>query len=79
MLGDVRAMEYLLREAANREWNQAKRMEFFAPECQISQHQSTGLKRSEECSDIRHGDSEFGVWRLSSWFLLLLWPSISSL
>jgi hypothetical protein len=59
---DVRAMEYLPRKAANREWNQPKRTKFVAAECQIYQQQSQDERswRSEECFDTGHGgDLEF--------------------
>ena len=59
---DVRAMEYLPRKAANREWNQPKRTKFVAAEYQIYQQQSQDERswRSEECFDTGHGgDLEF--------------------
>jgi hypothetical protein len=34
---DVTAIDYLPRKAANREWNQPKRMKFVAAECQTWQ------------------------------------------
>ena len=37
-------MGYLPRRAANREWNQPKRMKLVAAECQMCQQQSTGMK-----------------------------------
>jgi hypothetical protein len=52
---DARAMGYMLRKAANREWNQPSRKQLL---------QSTKMKeerRSEDCFDISHGDVEFGV------------------
>ena len=52
---DARAMGYMLRKAANREWNR--------PE-ESSLLQSTKMKkewRPEDCFDISHGDTEFGV------------------
>ena len=51
---DARAMGYMLRKAANREWNQPRR----------KTKQSTKMKkewRSEDHFDISHGDAEFGV------------------
>jgi hypothetical protein len=53
---DARAMGYVLRKAANREWNQPRRKQLL---------QSTKMKkewRSEDRFDISHGDAEFGVY-----------------
>jgi hypothetical protein len=52
---DARAMEYMLRKAANRERNQPRRKQLL---------QSTKMKkewRSEDRFDISHGDAEFEV------------------
>jgi hypothetical protein len=43
-VGDVRAVGYLPMKAANREWNEPKRIKFVAAECQICQQQSTRMK-----------------------------------
>jgi hypothetical protein len=47
-LGDARDMGYLLRKAANREWNQPRRKKFVA----VNKDEK-GVGRSEECFDIR--------------------------
>jgi hypothetical protein len=49
-------MGYLLRRAANRAWNQPKREKCVAVN---NAEKSWG---SEEDSDIKHGDAEFGVF-----------------
>ena len=49
---DVRAMDYLLRKAATREWNQPQREEFVA----VNKDE-----KGVEIFDIRQGDAEFGV------------------
>jgi hypothetical protein len=52
-------MGYMLRKAANREWNHPRR----------SLLQSTKVKkecRSEDCFDISHGDAEFEFSQLVS-------------
>ena len=46
---DARAVEYLLRKAANREWDQPKRKNCVA------------VNKAERNLDIKHGDAEFGV------------------
>ena len=40
-----------------REWKQPKRKKKFV----IVNKDEKGVKRSEDCFDIRHGDAEFGV------------------
>jgi hypothetical protein len=45
---DARAMEYLLRKAVYRDWNQPKRMKFVAAKCQICQQQSKRMKGVED-------------------------------
>ena len=52
---DARAMGYMLRKAANREWNQPRRKQFVA----VNKYEKEW--RSEDCFDISHGDAEFGV------------------
>lgn len=54
-VGDSRALGYLLRKAADREWSQPKR-----EKCLVV-NKSERNWRSEECFDIRHGDIAFGV------------------
>ena len=54
-VGDFRTMGYLLRRAANREWNQPKRKKY------VSVKKAERSWRSEEHFDIRLGDEEFGV------------------
>ena len=54
-VGDARVVGYLLRKAANREWNQPKR-----EKCVAVNKAEMGW-RSEEDLDIRHRDAEFGV------------------
>jgi hypothetical protein len=52
---DARAMRYMLRKAANREWNQPRRKQFV---------ESTKMKKewgSEDHFNISHGGAEFGV------------------
>ena len=58
---DVRAMEYLPRKAANREWNQPKRTKFVAAECQICQQQSTRMKGVGDLKSTLSLDMESGV------------------
>jgi hypothetical protein len=48
---DARAMGYLLRKSANKDWNQSKRQK-----CVVVNKGFGELK-----SDIRHRDAEFGV------------------
>jgi hypothetical protein len=57
-------MGYLLRRAANREWNQPKRKKLVA----VSKDEMSW--RSEELFDIRHGDTEFKICQAGfvSWF-----------
>jgi hypothetical protein len=50
---DARAMGYMLRKAANREWNQPRRKQFVSV--------NKDEKGVEICFDISHGDAEFGV------------------
>ena len=52
---DARAMGYMLRKAANREWNQPRRKQF------VAVNKDEKEWRSEDCFDISHGDAEFGV------------------
>ena len=54
-VGNSKAMRYLLRRAANREWNQPKR-----EKC-VAVKKAEMNWRSEEDFDIRLGDPEFGV------------------
>ena len=54
-VGDARAMGFLPRKAANREWNQPKRKKCVA----VNNVEKSW--RSEERFDIRHGNAEFGV------------------
>jgi hypothetical protein len=49
-------MGYLLRKAANREWNQPKRKKY------VAANPTERTWRSEEPFDIRHGDAGFGVF-----------------
>ena len=49
-------MGYLLKKAANREWNQPRRKQFVA----INKEEK-GVE-SEDCFDISHGDAEFRVF-----------------
>ena len=58
---DVRAVGYLLRKAANREWKQSKRKKY------VSVNKAERSWRSEEHFDIRHGDAEFGVCPARFW------------
>ena len=58
---DARAMGYLLRKAASREWNQSKREKCVA----VSKAEMSW--RSEEHFDIRHEDSVFGVGPAGVW------------
>ena len=58
---DARAVGYLLRKAANREWNQPKRKNCAA----INQAERNW--RSEKYIDIRHSDAEFEVCPASFW------------
>ena len=55
-VGDVRVMEYLLRKATNKEWNQPKK------ENCIAASKTKRSWRSEECFDIKH--EEFRVVQL---------------
>jgi hypothetical protein len=55
---DARAMVYLLRKAANREWNQLRRKKFVAVKKIKKKKRSC---RSVDHFDIRHRDAEFGV------------------
>jgi hypothetical protein len=50
-------MGYLLRKAANREWKQARRKKVYC-----NQQRSKLSWRSEGHFDIRHGDTELGVF-----------------
>ena len=52
---DDRAMGYLPRKVANREWNQPKRKQCTA----VNKDERSW--RYEEHFDIRHGEAEFGV------------------
>jgi hypothetical protein len=52
---DARVVGYLLRKAANREWNQPK---------SIAVIKAGKSWRSDGCFNIRHGDAEFGVSQL---------------
>lgn len=54
-IGDSRAVGYLLKRAAKREWNQPKRKK-----C-VAVNKAKRSWRSEECFDISYGDAEFGV------------------
>ena len=57
---DARAMGYMLRKAANREWNQPRRKQLL---------QSTKMKkewRSEDRFDISHGDESLQFAQLVS-------------
>ena len=55
-------MGYLPRRAANREWNQPKRMKFVAAECQICQQQSTRMKGVGDVKSALISDME--TWSL---------------
>jgi hypothetical protein len=62
---DARAVSYLLRKVANKEWNHSRKRSLL---------QSTKMKRSwrsEDSFDIRYGDVEFGV--CPAGFFVLLW------
>ena len=52
---DARALEYLLRRAANREWNLPKRKNY------VEVNKTERNWRREEHFGIRFGDAEFGV------------------
>ena len=58
---DDRAMGYLPRKVANREWNQPKRKKCAAV------NKAERIWRPEMCFDIRHEDSEFGVCPACFW------------
>ena len=58
---DARAVGYLLRKAANREWNQPKRKKFVA----VNTNERSW--RSEESFVITHGDAELRVCPASFW------------
>jgi hypothetical protein len=58
---DTRAMGYLLRKAANREWNQTRKKKF------VTVNKDEWNWRSDEHSDIRNGDAEFGVCLALFW------------
>ena len=66
---DARAMGYLLRKAATREWNQSKK------EVCCSQQ---SWKELELWRMLWHQTWTSRVWSLPSWFSVLLWSSISS-
>jgi hypothetical protein len=53
---DARAMGYMLRKAANREWNQPRRKQL------IAVNKIKKEWRSEDHFDISHGDAEFEVY-----------------
>ena len=53
-----------LGKVTNREWNQPTRKK-----CVVVNKAERNW-RSEECFDIRHGDTEFGVCTVSSWSYL---------
>jgi hypothetical protein len=55
---DIRAVGYLPRKDANREWKQPKRMKFLAAECQICQQQSTRMKGFENLKNVLTSDTE---------------------
>jgi hypothetical protein len=52
---DARAVGYLPRKAANREWNQPRRKKF------VEVNKDKRSWRSEESFNIKHGDIGFGV------------------
>jgi len=60
-VADPRVMGYLLRKAANREWNQPTRKK-----C-VAVNKAERNWRFEEHFDVRHGDSEFGVCTADFW------------
>lgn len=60
---DARAVEYLLRKAANREWDQPKRKN-----C-VAVNKDERSWRSEEYFNFRHGDTEFTQIVFDSEFL----------
>lgn len=60
-LGDARAMEFLLRKPANREWIQLK-----TKKC-VAVNKDERIWRSEEHFDISNGDTEFGVCPAEFW------------
>ena len=56
---DARAVDYLLRKAANREWNQPRRNQFVAIN---KDEKGVGDLKTTLTSDLlHHGDAEFGV------------------
>lgn len=62
---DARAMGYMLRKAAKREWNQPRRKQFVA----VNQDEKgVGIWRPLWCQPWR-----CRVWNLPSWFPVFLW------
>jgi hypothetical protein len=52
----ARAVRYLLRKAANREWNQPRGKNFVA----VNKDEKYDVK-AENCFNISHVDAEFGI------------------
>ena len=69
-VGDARAVGFMLRKVANREWNQPKRKKY------VAVNKAERSWSSHECFDIRHGDA---IWSFPSCFFILLSSRISSL
>jgi hypothetical protein len=63
-ISDARAMGYMLMKAANRVWNQPKRINCV----EVNKMKGVGYQTWAG-----------RVWRLLSWFLILIWSSISLL
>jgi hypothetical protein len=60
-VSNARGMGYLLRKAANNEWNQPKRKKFVA----VNKDESSW--KSKKNNGVRHGDAEFGVCPAGFW------------
>lgn len=61
---EARAISYLPRGAGSQVWNQPKRKKY------VAVNQAERSWRYEQLFDIRHGDTEFGVYPVGKWTTL---------